>query len=117
VSLHDLVTCDAGVVKVGPPSHAARRQAGPAWPPGVSPRRAPQAVIGLSGMVAIAAEGVGTYVEAFNAFAFLWQRDLASEYAKFMATHPQLEVAPAARAAAALLREWRPAGGRGMGPL
>ncbi len=71
-------------------------------------------MIGLSGMVAIAAEGVGMYVEAFHAFAFLWQRDLASEYAKFMATHPQLEVAPAARAAAALLCARCPAGGRGM---
>ncbi|KAK9841874.1 hypothetical protein WJX81_008571 [Elliptochloris bilobata] len=49
------------------------------------------AVIGLSGAVEIATAGVGKYVEAFNAFAFLWQRDLASEYAKFTATHPTLE--------------------------
>ena len=51
-----------------------------------------QAVLGLSGAVEIATAGVSKYVEAFNNFAFLWQRDLASEYAKFVATHPTREV-------------------------
>ena len=51
-----------------------------------------QAVLGLSGAVEIATAGVSKYVEAFNSFAFLWQRDLASEYAKFVATHPTREV-------------------------
>ena len=94
-SLHDLITCDPSIIKVGPPCHAARARPGPPAAAGPGVCCTLQAVIGLSGMVAIAAEGVGTYVEAFNAFAFLWQRDLASEYAKFMATHPQLEARPA----------------------
>ena len=60
-------------------------------------------MIGLSGSVEIATEGVGQYVAAFNAFSFLWQRDLASEYANFMATHPNLEVRSLAVAVLLLL--------------
>lgn len=36
--------------------------------------------------------GIDTYLTAFQPFAFLWQKDLATEYAAFLATKPGLEV-------------------------
>lgn len=35
---------------------------------------------------------VATYFTSFEPFSFLWRKDLASEYAAFMAKNPQLEV-------------------------
>ena len=32
------------------------------------------------------------YIATFDSFGFLWKQDLATEYAKFIATHPALEV-------------------------
>lgn len=48
----------------------------------------------LTGSVEAAKEGVQAYLGGFARYAFLWQTDLAAEYAKFMQTRPTLEVRP-----------------------
>ena len=46
----------------------------------------------LTGSVEGAKTVVREYLATFEKYAFLWQKDLATEYAKFMATNPTLEV-------------------------
>ena len=46
----------------------------------------------LTGSVEGAKAVVREYLATFDKYAFLWQKDLATEYAKFMATNPTLEV-------------------------
>ena len=38
-------------------------------------------------------DGVSAYIQTFQPFASLWQTDLATVYAAFIAKNPQLEVA------------------------
>ncbi len=46
----------------------------------------------LTGSIEGAKAVVREYLATFDKYAFLWQKDLATEYAKFMATNPTLEV-------------------------
>ena len=39
-----------------------------------------------------AKDSVNAYLTTFQPFAFLWQKNLATEYAAFVATNPELEV-------------------------
>lgn len=36
--------------------------------------------------------GMAEFLGGFESFAFLWQRDIATEHAKFLAGNPKLEV-------------------------
>ena len=46
----------------------------------------------LSGAVEASTAGVADFLKGFDSFAFLWQRDIATEHAKFLAGSPKLEV-------------------------
>jgi hypothetical protein len=46
----------------------------------------------LAGVVEASTAGLPTFLNSFESFSFLWQRDIATEYAKFLATAPKLEV-------------------------
>jgi hypothetical protein len=49
-------------------------------------------VLLLAGSIEGTKHGIREYVSTFEQYSFLWQRDLQTEYAAFMATHPSLEV-------------------------
>lgn len=49
-------------------------------------------VLLLTGSIEGAKQGVLDYTLTFDKFAFLWRQDLATEYAAFIATNPNLEV-------------------------
>lgn len=49
-------------------------------------------VLLLAGSIEGTKHGIKEYVSTFEQYSFLWQRDLQTEYAAFMATHPSLEV-------------------------
>ena len=49
-------------------------------------------VLLLTGSIEGTKAEVLDYIATFNKYAFLWQQDLPSEYARFMATNPSLEV-------------------------
>ena len=46
----------------------------------------------LAGAMQNLQPGVDSYMQTFEPLSFLWLKDLASEYAAFLATSPQLEV-------------------------
>eukprot|EP00884_Botryococcus_braunii_P007425 jgi/Botrbrau1/16684/Bobra.0317s0002.1 len=48
-------------------------------------------VLLLAGSIEGTKHGIKEYVSTFEQYSFLWQRDLQTEYAAFMATHPSLE--------------------------
>ncbi len=49
-------------------------------------------VLLLTGSIEGMKENVLQYIGHFNQYSFLWQKDLATEYAAFMSTNPSLEV-------------------------
>ena len=49
-------------------------------------------VLLLTGSIEGTKESVLEYISSFDKYKFLWQKDLATEYAAFMATSPSLEV-------------------------
>ena len=49
-------------------------------------------VLLLTGAIQSAKQGVGDFAKSFDQFSFLWMKDLAAEYATFLATNPNLEV-------------------------
>ena len=49
-------------------------------------------VLLLTGSIEGMKENVLQYIGHFNQYSFLWQKDLATEYAAFMSTSPSLEV-------------------------
>ena len=49
-------------------------------------------VLLLTGSIEGTKESVMEYVSSFDKYKFLWQKDLATEYAAFMSTSPSLEV-------------------------
>jgi len=51
-----------------------------------------QAVQGLGSAVEDSRAGMAGFLGGFESFAFLWQRDIATEHAKFLAGNPKLEV-------------------------
>ncbi len=46
----------------------------------------------LAGAMQKAQEEVSKYMKTFEPYSFLWLKDLATEYAAFLATKPELEV-------------------------
>ena len=46
----------------------------------------------LAGAMQKAQEDVDKYMKTFEPYSFLWTKDLATEYAAFLATKPELEV-------------------------
>ena len=46
----------------------------------------------LTGAIMSAKQGVDEFAGSFDCFSFLWLKDLAGEYAAFLATNPNLEV-------------------------
>lgn len=51
-----------------------------------------QVVQALAGAVEASTTGVAAFLGGFDSFSFLWQRDIATEHAKFLASSPKLEV-------------------------
>ena len=49
-------------------------------------------VLLLTGSIEGTKESVLEYIASFDKYKFLWHKDLATEYAAFMATSPSLEV-------------------------
>lgn len=49
-------------------------------------------VLLLTGSIEGTKESVLEYISSFDKYKFLWQKDLATEYAAFMSTSPSLEV-------------------------
>lgn len=49
-------------------------------------------VLLLTGSIEGTKESVLEYIASFDKYKFLWQKDLATEYAAFMSTSPSLEV-------------------------
>ncbi len=49
-------------------------------------------VLLLTGSIEGTKENVLEYISSFDKYKFLWQKDLATEYAAFMSTSPSLEV-------------------------
>ena len=52
-----------------------------------------QIVAKLAGAMQKAQGDVSRYMRTFESYSFLWMKDLATEYAAFLATKPELEVA------------------------
>ena len=46
----------------------------------------------LTGAIQSAKQGVADFAKSFDQFSLLWMKDLAAEYATFLATNPNLEV-------------------------
>ena len=53
-------------------------------------------VLLLTGAITSTKAGVDEFAASFDCFSFLWLKDLAGEYAAFLATNPNLEVRPPA---------------------
>lgn len=57
-----------------------------------------ETVMDLSARLACLTQGIqgeiDKFLKTFEPYAFLWQKDLVSEYATFLATNPDLEVSP-----------------------
>ncbi len=51
-----------------------------------------QVVQALAGAVETSTAGVAAFLGGFDSFSFLWQRDIATEHAKFLASNPKLKV-------------------------
>ena len=51
-----------------------------------------QVVQALAGAVEASTAGVAAFLGGFDSFSFLWQRDIATEHAKFLTSNPKLEV-------------------------
>ena len=51
-----------------------------------------QVVQALAGAVEASTAGVAAFLGGFDSFSFLWQLDIATEHAKFLASSPKLEV-------------------------
>ena len=52
-------------------------------------------VLLLTGAITSTKQGVDDFAGSFDCFSFLWLKDLAGEYAAFLATNPNLEVCTA----------------------